>query len=60
VDQDKSRFTKTKTGANYYIAVGEILEAYGRLDQWVVDTAYLYADHVTGLRGLEPVQRVDS
>jgi hypothetical protein len=59
VDKERSTFNRTKLGANYNIAVSEILDAYnaGRLEEWVVEAAYRYANHVSDILGVDPPAR---
>lgn len=62
VDMGHSTINRTKLGANYNIAVSEILDAHtaGRLDEWVVEAAYRYANRVSEILGVDPPATLES
>jgi len=57
-----STINRTELGANYNIAVSEILDAHtaGRLDEWVVEAAYRYANRVSEILGVDPPATLES
>lgn len=54
-DHPTRRMTRAKSGANAHFAFNEIdqAHAHGRLAQWVVDQAYIYADQVSDILAVQ-------